>query len=392
MKIITILSPLIILFLFNCCSKKNSNTTNINITISGVSNNRADTSTTYRFTVDLSTAPTNQVSVDYSTADGTAKSPADYETRSGTLVFNPGQTQMFIDIQVTGDSLRKPNQDFFVQLSNPKNCNIKTSQATGEIINDDGRYLPTDSSGYVSANNYPGYNLVWSDEFNSSSINTSNWNFETGGGGWGNNELENYTARTQNAFVSCGNLVIEARNENYNGNYYTSARMTTQNKQTFLYGRIDIRAKLPVAKGLWPALWMLGSNITQVGWPACGETDIMELIGKNPNVVYGSYHWLYSGGGVGSISKSDTLLSGDFSQQFHVFSLIWEKDSMQILIDDHPYSSGNTQNITPGNYPFNLSSFFIFNVAVGGDWPGPPDNSTTFPQRMFVDYVRVFQK
>ncbi|MBS1947500.1 MAG: family 16 glycosylhydrolase [Bacteroidetes bacterium] len=393
MKIFIALLSLNIFFLPSCSKNNNgNNSSKISATVYGVSDNRKDTANTFRFRVDLSMASSGQASVGYTTTDGTAKSPKDYLAQSGTLVFAPGQTEMYIDVKITGDSLRQPNQFFYVQLSNPKNCIINTQKATGEIINEDNWFLPTDSSGYVSSNSYPGYNLVWSDEFNGNSINTNDWNFETGGDGWGNHELEYYTGRPQNAFVSCGNLIIEARSENYGNNYYTSARLTTQNKRTFLYGRIDIRAKLPVASGMWPALWMLGSNIPQVGWPACGETDIMELIGKKPNQVAGSFHWANSGGGVSSISKSDTLLSGDFSQQFHVFSLTWEKDSMQILIDDHPYSTANSQNVTGGNYPFNLPFFFIFNVAVGGDWPGPPDYNTNFPQRMFVDYVRVFQK
>jgi beta-glucanase (GH16 family) len=139
-------------------------------------------------------------------------------------------------------------------------------------------------------------------------------------------------------------------------------------------------------------LWMLGSNFGQAGWPACGETDIMELIGTNPKQVVGSYHWKQTGGAEGTINNTYSLASQDFSQQFHVFSLIWAQDSLQMLVDDQVYVSTNVQAIGSAVYPFNASSFFIFNVAVGGDWPGPPDNTTVFPQRMFVDYVRVFQK
>ncbi len=143
---------------------------------------------------------------------------------------------------------------------------------------------------------------------------------------------------------------------------------------------------------MWPALWMLGANFGTAGWPGCGETDIMELIGKNPSQVVGSMHWKQGDGTEGTFNNSYNLSSQDFSKQFHVFSLIWAQDTVQFLVDDHLYVNGSSQNVSTGVYPFNSPFFFIFNVAVGGDWPGSPDGTTVFPQRMFVDYVRVFQK
>jgi len=128
-----------------------------------------------------------------------------------------------------------------------------------------------------------------------------------------------------------------------------------------------------------------------VPWPGCGETDIMELVGSNPNRVTGSLHWQQGDGSEGTFNNNYYLSTGDFSQQFHVFSLLWQHDSVQFYVDDNLYVNGNSSDVTSGNYPFNLPFFFIFNVAVGGDFPGPPDNTTIFPQRMFVDYVRVFQ-
>jgi beta-glucanase (GH16 family) len=311
---------------------------------------------------------------------------------SGSISVPAGQTEVYVDVPVKGDSLRQANQYFYFQISNPTNSVLGTAQATGTIINTDLLYLPTDTTGYTTPASYPGYHLAWSDEFNGNSLNTASWNYEQGGNGWGNHELENYTNRTQNAFVSAGHLVIEARQESYSGSNFTSARLTTLGKQQFTYGRIDIRAKLPVARGMWPALWMLGSNIGSVPWPGCGETDIMELIGTYPNRVTGSLHWQYTGGSEGTYNNNYFLNSGDFSQQFHVFSLVWQQDSVQFLIDDNVYVKGGPAEVSGGVYPFNLPFFFIFNVAVGGDWPGPPDNTTVFPQRMFVDYVRVFQQ
>lgn len=390
-----VLANFILLFGLFACSKNSSpasgGETKPSIKISDIALNRDVTNTTFRFYVDLSAATAGKVSVDYTTADGTAKANKDYVPKAGTLTFDAAQTNSYIDVTVIGDSLRQSDQVFYLQLSNPTGGTLATDKGTGTIKND-GTYLPTDNAGYVSASSYAGYHLVWSDEFNAAALNDQSWNYETGGSGWGNNELENYTARPQNSFLSAGNLVIEARKEDYGTNKYTSARLTTKGKRSFTFGRIDIRAKLPVAKGLWPALWMLGSNIDAVGWPACGETDIMELIGTRPNQVVGSLHWKLANGAAGTYNNTYTLSSGDFSQQFHVFSLIWEQNNLQILVDDKPYVTATDANITGGTYPFNNPSFLIFNVAVGGDWPGPPDGTTTFPQRMFVDYVRVFQK
>jgi beta-glucanase (GH16 family) len=278
-------------------------------------------------------------------------------------------------------------------LSNPKFCTINTLSAKGIIATEDGTFLTTDNKGYINPLTYSGYTLVWSDEFSGNSLDLSFWNQETGtgGGGWGNNELETYTNSLNNTFVSNGNLIIEARNEKINTSNYTSGRMTTQNKKSFKFGRIDIRAKLPVGKGIWPALWMLGTNIPSAGWPACGEIDIMELIGKTPSTVYGTLHWSNTDGSHNSKGANYALSTGDFSQQFHVYSIIWKQNNIQWYIDDQKYLEVSTADFGTANYPFNADQFFIFNVAVGGNWPGSPDPSTEFPQRMFVDYVRVFQ-
>ena len=382
------------LFVLGACTKgsthKGSSSLPI-ISIQNLSQERTDSNSVFHLMISVNEASNVQISVNYSTQDGTAIANKDYVPQSGTLVIAAGQMIGYADIVVIGDSLRQPPQSFYLQLSNPVNGSLSNPTGTATIQND-GTYLPTDTSGYETASSYPGYNLIWSDEFNSNSVNTNNWNFETGNSnGWGNNELEYYTSRPQNVFQSCGHLVIEARSESYAGSNYTSTRMNTQGKQQFQFGRIDMRAKLPVSSGLWPALWMLGGNFQQVGWPACGETDIMELIGTNPNRVVGSIHWAQPGG-EGSSSNTYSLSSGDFSQQFHVFSLIWKQDSMEMLVDDQPYMTANSQNLSGGGtWPFNSPSFFIFNVAVGGNWPGPPSTATVFPQRMFVDYVRVFQ-
>ncbi len=365
------------------------------VTILDVSQPITAGNTTMQFYLNLDKSATTAVSVDYSLSDGTAISPADFASSSGTITFAAGKTQATIDVAIKGDptNLRRNNIQFSVTLSKPVACTIGNNTAKGTIQTEDGTFLPTDNTGYSTPLSYPGMTLVWNDEFTGTSIDASIWNQEigNGSGGWGNNELEYYTNSLKNNFLSNGNLIIEARKEAISGFNYSSTRMTTQNKKSIKYGRIDIRAKLPVSKGMWPALWMLGSNITSVGWPACGEMDIMELVGSSPGRVRSTMHWK-SVAGVHLSSGADyNLPSGDFSQQFHVFSMVWSQDLIKNYVDDKLVLTVTGADAGAASYPFNASQFFIFNVAVGGDWPGPPDASTQFPQRMFVDYVRVFQ-
>jgi beta-glucanase (GH16 family) len=231
-----------------------------------------------------------------------------------------------------------------------------------------------------------GYKLIWSDEFDSTSLDPSIWSFETGNnGGWGNNELEYYTNRTQNCNVKNGMLNFTAVKERYSGYNYTSARILTQNKFSVKYGKIEARIKLPYGQGIWPAFWMLGDDINQVSWPGCGEIDIMELIGGQgrDNTVYGSAHW------GGDYSKSYSLSSGIFANDFHIFDITWDQKSIAWHVDGITY---NTLDTTPAALgAFQKSFFIIFNLAVGGNWPGNPDNTSVFPQTMQVDYVRVYQ-
>jgi len=247
--------------------------------------------------------------------------------------------------------------------------------------------VPLDS-GYFSPLAYDGYNLVWQDEFNGSSVDMANWTFETGGE-WFNNELQYY--RTENTTVAEGVLTIEARKEDFGGHSYTSSRMITQNKKTFKYGRVDIRALLPEGQGIWPALWTLGNNIGSVGWPACGEMDIMEMIGGSgrENTVHSTMHW-DDVNGHASYGLSYTSTGKNFHEKYHVFSIIWDENQIRSYVDNQQYF---TIDITPAALSeFHLAHFFIFNVAVGGTWPGNPDATTKFPTQMKVDYIRVFQE
>ena len=257
---------------------------------------------------------------------------------------------------------------------------------------DDGWEIPN-FSGYQSATSYDGYSQVWSDEFDGSEVDENNWGYDIGGSGWGNNELEFYTNR--NAYLTEGNLVIRANKENYGGREYTSSRLKTQSKQTVNYGRIDIRAVMPQGQGIWPALWMLGSNFPTVGWPHSGEIDIMEMIGGNgrENTVHGTAHWYnQSSNQNASYGGNYGLPSGEtLSTNFHVFSIDWDSTSITWYLDNVQYHS-MAINDSSSLAAFRKDFFFIFNIAVGGNWPQYPDASTVFPQRMVVDYVRVFQK
>jgi len=235
----------------------------------------------------------------------------------------------------------------------------------------------------------PYTHLVWSDEFAGTSIDRSKWAFDLGGGGWGNNEYEYYTDRTQNARVENGNLVIEAIKERYRNRSYTSARLKTQGLETFRYGRIEAKIWLPYGQGMWPAFWMLGDNFNTVGWPGCGEMDIMENIGREPATVHGTLHGPgYSG--VNGVGGFYTLGSGVFSTDYHVFAIEWFPDHIDWYVDTTLYMT-KKQTDLPGTWVFDHPFFIILNLAVGGYWPGYPDQTTIFPQYMLVDYVRVYQ-
>ncbi|MFA6542076.1 MAG: glycoside hydrolase family 16 protein [Bacteroidota bacterium] len=230
----------------------------------------------------------------------------------------------------------------------------------------------------------PGWTLVWNDEFNGTVVDTNKWEYEVNGNGGGNNELQYYTARKENSYIDSGALVIEAKQENYLGKNYTSARMRTIYRGDWKYGRFDIRAKLPFGKGLWPAIWMLPTYWEYGGWPASGEIDIMELLGDNIKKIYGTIHYgetthLQKGGNY-------TLPSGNFVETYHLFTVVWDSAGFEWYVDGIKYYS------TAMGKPFDKEFHILLNVAVGGNWPGYPDDSTVFPQKMIVDYVRVYKK
>jgi beta-glucanase (GH16 family) len=261
----------------------------------------------------------------------------------------------------------------------------------------------------------PGWKLTWSDEFegpDGSAPNPVYWSHDVGGDGWGNDELEYYTDGAANTYVEAGNLVIVATTEGASAYscandgspgpcQYTSGRIRTQSGSGALgfaqtYGRFEARMKLVAGQGLWPAFWMLGTNITTINWPACGEIDVMENLGQAPTTVYGHLHMSESGGGNYGPGTGYTLPTGSFADDFHVFAIEWQMGEVDFFVDGKMYDSILESSI-PGDatWAFDGHPFFIvLNLAVGSkdSWPGAPNSSTVFPAMLYVDYVRVYEK
>ena len=245
----------------------------------------------------------------------------------------------------------------------------------------------------------PGWVLTWDDEFNGpdgTAVDPTKWKHDVGGTGWGNQEREYYTDGTQNAVQQGGNLVVTATPTGasqyqcwYGTCSYTSARLLTQGLFSQTYGRFEARAKMPYGQGLWPAFWMLGENIDTVNWPACGEIDILETIGSDITDDHGSLH---------APSYDPTALyplpnGAKYSDDFHTFAVEWEPGTVRFYVDDTLYETHTSSDVGGGTWEFDGHPFFVLiNVAVGGQWPGDPDSTTTFPQTLEVDWVRVYQK
>lgn len=240
------------------------------------------------------------------------------------------------------------------------------------------------------------YQLVWSDEFTGNAgatPDTSKWVADIGTGslGWGNNELQYYTSRASNLQLDGnGNLNIIARQESFAGSGFTSARIKTQGKFSYGYGRYEARIKTPTGPGIWPAFWMLGSNINTASWPQCGEIDILEQKGNQSHITYGTVHGPgYAGGN--SIGKTYALQNGKFDADYHIYAVEWGADYIDFFVDDYLYQRVTPNDVT-GDWVFNQNFFIILNIAVGGNFVGFPTTGTPFPQTMSVDYVRVYKQ
>jgi beta-glucanase (GH16 family) len=255
------------------------------------------------------------------------------------------------------------------------------------------------------------WKLAWSDDFTEPSIDPGKWTFDIGNGqdGWGNHELEYYTSRPDNAFIADGMLHLRAVKEDYHGHHYTSAKMLTRGRFAKLYGRFEFMAKLPVGKGMWPAIWMMPEDEVYGGWPSSGEIDILESRGDKPGEALGTLHF-GSVGGHDWIEDDFFFPAGQSVNEFHVYDIEWEPGIIRYFIDNHPYAvkrtwwssgvhgTGGKGNrpaesmLNPWPAPFDKPFYIIFNVAVGGDFVGKPDEATVFPQEMQIKYVRVYDR
>jgi beta-glucanase (GH16 family) len=241
-----------------------------------------------------------------------------------------------------------------------------------------------------------GWTLQWNDEFNTGDVpSPDKWGYEVGGGGWGNNELEYYTQyRKENARVENGSLIIEARKEEYEGRHYTSARMVTTGKGDWLYGRIEVRAKLPSGYGTWPAIWMLPTDWVygNHGWPDCGEIDIMEHVGYDQDVIHGTTHcqkYYFKN----NTQRTATVRIPDVSTTFYTYAIEWYPDRIDFFVNDTKYFSSTNDGTGWEAWPFDKPFHLILNLAIGGDWGGVKGvDDSIFPQRMEVDYVRIYSK
>ncbi len=230
--------------------------------------------------------------------------------------------------------------------------------------------------------------LVWEENFNSDKLNENNWNFELGDGcpaicGWGNNEKQIYTQN--NHTVKDGNLIITINKENNN---YTSTRITTAGKKEFMYGKMEVRAKIPTGKGIWPAFWMLGSNISKVGWPKCGEIDILEYVGREPSKLYTSLHTQDSHGNTVNTKITEVK---NIEDGFHLYAIDWNKDKIEFFVDNQSVYVFSPTVKNDDTWPYNQSFYFIINTAVGGNFGGHAIDDSMFPQQFIIDYIKVYQ-
>ncbi len=264
-------------------------------------------------------------------------------------------------------------------------------QPVSEMVNIDN--TSTSDNGYKPAAKKNGWNLVWADEFNEAQLDTNKWNHEVNGDGGGNQELQYYVASKNNSYTVANKyLVIKAIKQNYKGKMFTSARLNTKKKADWTYGRFDIRAKTPVQQGVWPAIWMLPTDWVYGSWPQSGEIDIMESIGHQPKTCYGTIHFGQAWPNNKHIGDTIETKQGDLSTTFHVYSVEWEPTEIRWYFDDELYCTKKNTDVAPERWPFDQQFHVILNLAIGGQWPGPPDEGTNFPKYMFVDYVRVYQK
>lgn len=287
-----------------------------------------------------------------------------------------------------GDEPVKPASS--CSVADPESSSETSASSSSAIANSSANEAQSSSATESSSSESP---YLWNDEFDA--IDTAKWTFEIGTGtsGWGNNEWQYYTGRSENAYVQDGILHIRANKEDFEGAKYTSARMITKGKFSFTYGTVEARIALPVGKGIWPAFWMLGANIDAVSWPACGEIDIIEAV-NSENIVYGTNHWQYEGSHAEYGNNTNDFHGAKKElgiTQFHTYKLVWDEKLIAMYVDDFKYHEISIENNAGGTDAFHKPQFLLLNVAVAGNWPGFEVDDTQFPNEMLVDYIRVSQ-
>ena len=304
-----------------------------------------------------------------------------YGDGSGVVVFNATATNAVKYDFLIDNELKEQNVNGTFQHTFNKTEGIASYEIKVIAYSSSNKSINTSKT--IAVSFYNGTPPVWADEFfENGAPNPKNWNYNLGAGGWGNNELQTYTNNSENVIVENGVLKITAKSNGSGG--YTSARIKSENLFEFTYGTVEVRAKLPSAKGTWPAIWMLGANFDQVGWPACGEIDIMEQTGWDKNKVLGTCHWSNNGAYAGY--GLETSIS-NASSNFHVYKLVWTQGgAIRIFVDNREYFVMTTNS----SMPFNKDFFLIFNIAVGGTLGGAVDSNFT-QSSMEIDYVRVYQ-
>lgn len=331
------------------------------------------------------------------------------EENAELVTFQVGESTKKITIEFSGDQNFESDEEFEVILKRVEGIRLSSSadKCIVTIENDDNCVSGCD--GWFSPESYAGFNSVWSDEFNGTTIDANVWRHEIGNGdnGWGNGEVQYYTAREDNSFIRDGNLVLRALNEPaYDGSEqdYTSARLVTggwtwdddpNGGYSFQYGRIDFRAKFPTAQGSWPALWLLGDNIKTVSWPQCGEIDVMEATPQSrPGEAWGSAYFGSAFDDMSSRVSSYWFPNGSHESKFHVYSIIWSENEIEYRIDNEVYQTLTNSDMDGYTYPYNNSCFLIMNYALGapaGD-PNASDYAVADKSEFVIDYVRVFQR
>ncbi len=373
------------LLLFASCSSEDDPENIPTVSLASTTVTEGDT----ELMVVLNTASNQEINVKAEIVGGNAVEGVDFTADALEVIIPAGEVEASLGLTFIDDVNAEITEALELTLS----VNGEVSNYIVSIVDNDNfnqESISEDDDGYFTPTEYASMQLVWSDEFEGETLKTDFWSYDLGDGcdqgicGWGNQELQVYTE--ENALIGDGKLTIRA-DESATGTY-NSARIITKGKYEFQFGRIDIRAKLPKGQGIWPALWLLGVNIDEVGWPRCGEIDLMELVGHEPATVHGTVH--YDLNGHNFTGRSFSLSGSDFSEEFHVFSLVWDKGILRWFVDYRPYYTITDADLG-GSYPFDRPFYFLFNVAIGGQWPGNPDASTSFPQEMVVDYIRVFQ-